>query len=130
MTTLAAQWADTVAFVPKSLPGGGLDPTEFSQSAFDHKIAVLEAALRRRSTQPPERAVLVFGLHKSSDEIPLEDWTSRDVASTSPYYLVGDSSRVVDEILARRQRWGISHLTFWEENLDAAAKIVQRLQGQ
>src|SRR6478736_2105074 len=64
---------------------------------------------------------LVFGLHRSSDEIPLEDWASREVASTSPYYLVGDSARVVDEILARRDRWGISHWTFWEEDLDAAA---------
>jgi probable F420-dependent oxidoreductase len=130
MTRLAARWADTVAFVPKSLPGGGLDPAEFSRSAFDHKISVLEAALEQRSTKPPERAALVFGLHRSSDEIPLEDWTSREVASTSPYYLVGDSARVVDEILARRDRWGISHWTFWEEDLDAAAPIVEQLRGR
>jgi probable F420-dependent oxidoreductase len=130
MTRLAARWADTVAFVPRSLPGGGLDPAEFSQSAFDHKISVLEAALEQRSTRPPERAALVFGLHRFSDEIPLEDWTSREVASNSPYYLVGDTARVVDEILTRRDRWGINHWTFWEEDIDAATPIVELLHGR
>lgn len=130
MTRLAARWADTVAFVPKSLPGGGLDPAEFSQRAFDHKIRVLEAALEQRSTRSPERAALVFGLHRSSDEIPLQDWTSREVASRSPYYLVGDTARVVDELLARRDRWGISHWTFWEEDIAAAAPIVDQLRGR
>jgi probable F420-dependent oxidoreductase len=130
MTRLAARWADTVAFVPKSLPGGGLDPAEFSQRAFDHKISVLEVALQERSSEPPERAALVFGIHGSSDEVPLEDWTSREVASTSPYYLIGDTARVVDELLTRRDRWGISHWTFWEEDIDAAAAIIEQLRGQ
>jgi hypothetical protein len=130
MTQFAAQWADTVAFVPKSLPRGGLDPAEFSEIAFEHKISVLDKALTGRASKHPERAILVFGLHRSADEIPLEDWTSREIASASPYFLVGDTERVVNDILARRERWGISHLTFWEEDIEAAAPIVERLRGR
>ena len=40
MIRFAARHADTVAFVPKSLPGAGLDPEQFSAAAFQHKIDV------------------------------------------------------------------------------------------
>jgi len=127
MIRFAAGHADTVAFVPKSLAGGGLDPQEFSATAFDEKIGVLEDALTSRTTEEPERAILAFEMHRRVDNIPENNWTSREIAATAPYTLVGDTAQIVDTLLERRERWGISFWSCWEEDLQAFAPVVDRL---
>jgi hypothetical protein len=71
MTRFAAEHAEVIGFVPRSLPGGGLDPAEFSGHAFDEKVTVLE----------------------------------------------------------RYERWGLSYLTCFEEDLDLFAPLVTMLTG-
>lgn len=130
MTRLAARWADTVAFVPRSLPDGGLDPAQFATHAFEDKIAVLNDGLHLRPRPGPERAVMAFGVFDTFDEVPAEGWTSRRIAADSPYMLIGDTEQIIDTIIERRERWGISHWTFWEKDLDRVLPIVDRLAGR
>lgn len=131
MTRFAAANADTVGFVPKSLPGGGLDPAEFSLEAFDDKVAVLDAALPD-GDGGPERAVLLFQVAGSHEELPTADdgWTSPEVLAGGPYSLVGDVEQMVDALHARRERWGTSFFTCFEEDLDTFAPVVARLGGR
>ena len=129
MTKFAAIHADTVAFVPRSLPGGGLDPQEFSAQAFDAKIAVLDDAARCRGDHSPERAILAFEIHRNADEIPENSWAPREVIADGPYCLVGDTPRVIDAIVERRERWGLSHWTCWEEDLETFVPIIDALAG-
>jgi probable F420-dependent oxidoreductase len=129
MTRFAAALADTVAFVPRSLPGGGLDPEEFSATLFDEKIAILDEVLPEHGEHLPERAILAFEVHRTNDEIPENAWAPRDVIAHSPYCLVGDTSRLIDTIVERRERWGLSHWTCWEEDLETFAPIIDALAG-
>ena len=129
MTQFAAQHADTVAYVPQSLPGGGLDPVEFSADAFTQKVNLLEESLRDRALTGPERGLLLFYTGRSADAMPAAGagWTSPEILADSPYALIGDTAQMVDTLLERRERWGLTYLTCWEEDIDLLAPVVNRL---
>lgn len=129
MTRFAAPTADTIGFVPRSMPGGGLDPAEFFATAFDEKISALDSALQNRLGVAPERAILAFEVHRRKDDIPENAWAPRDTIASRPYSLVGDTQQIIDTILERRERWGISMWTCWEEDLDAFIPVVAALAG-
>ena len=130
MTRFAGQRADIIGFVPRSLPGGGLDPAEFAVSAFEDKLAVLDEAAAGRDDGGPERGVLLFFTGDSVDDMPADpdaSWTSPEVLASGPYALVGDTEQMVDTLLERRERWGLTYLTCWEEDIDRLAPVVARL---
>jgi probable F420-dependent oxidoreductase len=129
MTRFAAEHADIIGYVPRSLPGGGLDPAEFSAAAFGEKLAILDASLRGRTTAGPERGVLLFYAGRSAEAMPAEGdgWTSPEILSDSPYALIGDVDKMVDTLLERRERWGLTYFTCWEEDIDVLAPVVHRL---
>jgi probable F420-dependent oxidoreductase len=131
MTGFAARHGDIVGFVPRSLPGGGLDPAEFSAAAFDEKVSVLDEVVGERADGGPERGVLLFYAGRTADGMPAdgEGWTSPDVLSDGPYALVGDTDQMVDTLLERRERWGLSYVTCWEEDIELLAPVVARLGG-
>ena len=128
MSRFAAHAADTIAFVPKALPGGGLDRSEFSAAAFDEKIEVLDRALGA-GDGGPERAILAFHAG-SADGLPSEpdqSWTSPETMLESPYGLFGDADQMVDTLHERRARWGLTYWSCWEEDLDLLAPVIARL---
>lgn len=131
MTRFAARNADIVGFVPRSLPGGGLDPAEFSGAAFDEKVSVLDAALGERAGEPPERGILLFFVGRSAKELPPRNsgWTAPEILADSPYALIGDTDQMVDALLQHRHRWGLSYFTCWEEDIATLAPVVERLAG-
>ena len=43
--------------------------------------------------------------------------------------LIGTVDRMVEDLRARRERWGISYYTTFEPYLDALAPVVNRLAG-
>jgi hypothetical protein len=47
-----------------------------------------------------------------------------------PSVLVGPVDRVVDELLTRRERLGLSYYVVSNANLEATAPIVERLAGR
>jgi probable F420-dependent oxidoreductase len=131
MTRFAAARADIVGFVPQSLPDGGLDPAEFTGEAFGAKVAVLDGALAERKDAEPERGVLLFFLGHRASDLPADGdgWTPPENLVDSPYALVGDTQQMVDILLERRERWGLSYITCWEEDIDLLAPVVHRLAG-
>jgi probable F420-dependent oxidoreductase len=128
---LAARRADTVALVPRSLPGGGLDPAEFEVGAFEVRVAALEDAVREagRSDNPPERGVLVFQMYGDVAEVGQDDWIAPEAVTTSPYALVGDTAAMADAILSRRAMWDISYVVCFDSDLEKMLPVVRRLAG-
>jgi hypothetical protein len=47
-----------------------------------------------------------------------------------PYVLIGTVDQICEDILARRQRYGISYLSIFEQSMEAFAPVVARLSGQ
>ena len=133
LLAFAAREADIIGIDPRSLPGGGGDPDDITGAAVDRKVGwIREAAgerwaqleinialwqldpdFHRRSGPPPPRARGI-----SEEELPL-----------SPHYLVGDTDEMVETLLARRERWGISYLTLNARDLDTLEPVIARLAG-
>jgi len=127
----AAREADIVGIDPRSLPEGAADPSDVTEAAVDLKIGwIWEASgdrwtqleinvalfevdpdFRRRSGPPPARARGI-----SEDELP-----------RSPHYLVGDADEMIETLLARRERWGISYIAMRPEHLGAVSSVVARV---
>jgi hypothetical protein len=59
-------------------------------------------------------------------------WTqlTPDEILQSPYVLVGTVDQIVEDLQARRERWGISYYVIFEPYLDVFAPIVARLAGR
>jgi probable F420-dependent oxidoreductase len=131
MLRFAAAHADIVGFVPQARSGGGSDPARFSAAAFNRQVAVLDESERDRTGAGPERGVLLFFAGRSADEMPSaeEGWASPEILAGSPYALVGDTDQMVETLLERRERLGLTYITCWEEDIDVLAPVVSRLAG-
>lgn len=112
MMRIAARRADIVGLVPQSMPDGGLDPRSHPADAFDDRIAALEDEISAsgRTDGGPERSLLIFDLWARIEDVTSEG-TSVDpaLAAESPYVLIGDPPAMIEKLLERRERWGISY---------------------
>lgn len=131
LLAFAAREADIIGIDPRSLPGGGGDPADITADAVDRKVGwIREAAGTRwgsleinialwqvdpkfhtRRGSPPPRARGI-----SEEELP-----------HSPHYLVGDAEQMIETLLARRERWGISYVSLPATALEALAPVIARL---
>jgi probable F420-dependent oxidoreductase len=132
MTRFAATHGDIIGFVPQSLPAGGLDPGAFAVSTFGQRIRLLDEMSAARADGGPERAVLVFHQADSADDLPTGAgaWTDPDTLPGSPYALLGDQAQVIDSLLERRERWGLTYIACWEEDVDRFAPVVAALSTE
>lgn len=48
----------------------------------------------------------------------------------SPHYLFGDTDEMVETLLERRARWGISYVTVSPSALEAVAPVMARLAAR
>ncbi len=130
----AAREADIVALNPRARPEGGLQTSDIGEADVDRKIEwVREAAAdrwalleinvvlfgvdpeyRRRRGPPPTRTHQI-----SEDELP-----------RSPHYLTGDAGEMTEQLLSRRERWGISYVAMRPEHLEPTTEVVRRLAGR
>jgi probable F420-dependent oxidoreductase len=131
LLAFAAREAEIIGIDPRSLPGGGGDPGDITGAAVDRKVGWIRDAagerwaqleinialwqvdpeFRTRRGAPPPRARGI-----SEEELPL-----------SPHYLVGDTEEMVDTLLGRRERWGISYVTLPERTLSILEPVIARL---
>ena len=128
MIRLAARRADIAAFVPRT-SGGSTDPGDLAPNALDEKVGWLETEIRRCGRHDePERSVLLFATSSSLDGASLRlPWPSKGDALTSPFALIGDTAAMVDTLLERRERWGISYYVCFSDDIDAMIPVVRKL---
>ncbi len=55
---------------------------------------------------------------------------STEVILRAPYLLLGTVDQICEDLLARRERYGISYINVFEPSLEALAPVVARLAGQ
>jgi hypothetical protein len=55
---------------------------------------------------------------------------SPDEILESPYVLIGTADQIIEDLQARRERWGISYLTIFEPYARAFAPVVAQLAGR
>jgi hypothetical protein len=48
----------------------------------------------------------------------------------SPFALVGPTSKIIDDLLERRERWGFSYVIVGAEDVESFAPVVAALNGK
>lgn len=122
----AAREADIVGVDPRSRPDGGHDPHDVTEAAIDRKIGWIREAAGERWTDLEINLVITAidpGPEHARDIGPEE-------LGRSPHFLSGDTERIVETLLARRERWGISYLVIGRADLERMQPVIARLAGR
>jgi len=138
LLTLAATEADIVGFSGITFRGGGAAPPDVSAwraAEIDKRVELVREAARDRYPQPElnalvQRVVVTEDRRAAAEELA-QRWpqlTPDDILE-SPYLLIGTVEEMVEDLRARRERWGISYWIAHEPYLDAFAPVVARLAG-
>lgn len=129
MTRFAAQHADIIGFDPMSLPEGGKNPREFGAPAFGEKLKVLDEASAGRTDGGPERSIFLFDVARRLEDLPEDSWADPQIVSESPYALLGDTSEMVDTLLERREKWGLTYYVFVDQDFEVFKPLMAELAG-
>lgn len=121
----AAREANIIGLDPRSLPEGGHDPQDVTEAAIDRKIGWIREAAGDRWDEL-EINIAIYAVDpppEAGREIGPEE------IERSPHYLVGDAERIVDTLLERRERWGISYVVIGRGELEVMRPVIGRLAG-
>ena len=138
LLTLAAREADIVGFSGITFRGGGAAPPDVSAwraAEVDKRVELVREAARDRYPQPElnalvQRVVVTEDRRAAAEELaPRWPQLTPDDILATPYLLVGTVEEMVEDLRARRERWGISYYVLRETYLDDFAPVVAQLAG-
>lgn len=138
LLALAAREADIVGLTGITFARGGTEPdlTACRAAAVDERVRLIEDAAGTRGEQLElnalvQRVLVTDDRRRAAAELAVGRWSqlSPDEILESPYALVGTVDQMVEDLKARRARWGISSYAIHEPYLDALAPVVERLAG-
>jgi probable F420-dependent oxidoreductase len=139
LLTLAAREADIVGLSGITFRQGGAAPPDLSGwrvAAVDERVRLVRGMAGDRFPALElnayvQRVVVTEDRHGAAEELT-HRWTqlSADEILASPYVLIGTIGQIVEDLEARRERWGISYYVVREPSLDAFAPVVARLAGR
>ena len=115
----------------------GLGPGDelyFHVEATDRKVGWVRAGAGARAGAPELQvrvhvAMVTADRDAVIDELAPTFGLTPDEARTTPHALVGSVDQICDQLVERRERWGISYLGLSDDQLDAFAPVVGRLSG-
>ena len=134
--SLAAREADTVGINvnlaagvidgrigPSATDAAMLEKLSWIRDAAGDRFATLELHVRTQIAMVHDNPREVAELLASSLGISAED------ALQSPHALVGSIDTIVEMLLERRERYGISYVCWHDDAIDSLAPVVARLAG-
>jgi probable F420-dependent oxidoreductase len=130
---VAARQADIVSLIPRSGPRGPEWATA-TEAATEEKLAWVREAAGDRFPHL-ELCATIFALTITDDRRgALAPWTSRfgltdEEILASPNIVIGSEAEIGDQLLQRRERFGLSYFVVPEVFADAFAPVVKRLAG-
>jgi probable F420-dependent oxidoreductase len=138
LLTLAANEADVVGLTGITFRRGGTAPdlSDCKSTVVDDRLRLIKEAagdgFERLELNALVQRVIVTDARRRAAEDLARTWTalSADEILASPYALIGTVDEIVEDLEARRRRWGISYVLTHEPYLDAFAPVVARLTGR
>ncbi|MET9899009.1 LLM class F420-dependent oxidoreductase [Streptomyces sp. NPDC006446] len=135
MLRIAAEHADIVSFTgARTRQDGTLEP--ITAGELDERVALYRKAAASR-VEPAELNLLIQIVGVTEDRgAAIRPWLPRIPHLTEPQVLdlpvvlVGTVEQIVEQVRARRERFGFSYLTVLEPNLEAFAPVVRELRGR
>jgi probable F420-dependent oxidoreductase len=139
LLTLAAREADIVGFSGLTFRDGGASPPDLSAwriRGVDERVRWLregagEQHFARLEIGALIQRVLVTDKPRATAEELSRRWpqlNADDILQT-PYLLIGSAQQMAENLVARRDRWGISYYVLRETCLDDFAPVVAQLAG-
>jgi probable F420-dependent oxidoreductase len=136
--SLAAQKADIVGVNPK-IVGRSINPRSMATAAAeacDEKVAwINEAAAAAGRADDIELQLQIFVTVVTDDKMgTVEKFAPAfglppEVVANAPFFQIGSISEIKDNIVAMRERWGISYIVCQNDGTKALAPIVSELAG-
>lgn len=136
MLGVAGRYADTVGLLPAPIKSAEDrdDPLDLLPAALDQKIAVLRD---RAGDRFPELELSTFvtiwitSQRRQDTEALMarRGWGAIDVGAVwkMPTILIGSVAQIKEDLLARRERFGLSYLVTPDRDLPALTKIIASL---
>jgi len=138
LLTLAAREADIVGLSGITFRHGGVEPdlSGWRTGGVDRRVELVREAAGDRYERLElnalvQRVVVTDNRRQAAEELARR-WTQLTPAEIleSPYVLVGTIDQQVEDLQARRERWGISYYVIFEPYLEAFAPVVAKLAGR
>lgn len=140
LLSVAGREADIVGLIPRArLDGKGPEMQDATPEALAQKIAWVREAAGARFAEI-ELGVLVAQVITTEDREQAAQFIANTLAAgypvstemilQAPYLLLGSIDQMCDDLLARRERYGISYISVFEQGLEALAPVVARLAGR
>jgi probable F420-dependent oxidoreductase len=136
LLSFAAREATSVGLISKARPEGGLEfGGDETEAALARKVGWVHAAAGDRF-EHLELAMLLWKVtvsdHRqtSAEQVASQFGVTREQVLASPYYPIGSVDSIVEQLLALRERFGVSHFTVFPEDREAFAPVVARLRGR
>jgi len=133
---LAAREADVVA-LNVNLKAGVIDERAFPDgtlAATDRKIGWVREAAGARADDVELQVRVHLAMVTDDRDAVIEELApafglTTDEARATPHALVGSVEQICDQLVERRERWGISYLGLSADQLDAFAPVIAALAG-
>lgn len=134
--TYAAQHADIVG-VNATLTAGAVGPdviATMSAAAVDDKVAIVRNAAggRVNDIEMNIRAFMVNitddalgAINRLASAMHVDD----SLIAETPFALIGPPSKLIEDLIARRERWGFSYVIVGGEDIEKFAPVVAALRG-
>jgi probable F420-dependent oxidoreductase len=135
--TIAAREADIIG-VNASMHAGVVGPeaiATMTAEAVDEKVAIIRDAAGTR-LDAIEMNVRAFMVNVTDDRAGTMSFLStmlgvdEQMIDTTPFALIGSPAKIVEDLLARRERWGFSYVIVGADDIDAFAPVVAELAGR
>lgn len=134
LLTLAAREADIVGLAFWRHPDSSPNITSVSADATAKQIGWIREAAGERFEQL-ELNMLVQRVEVTDDRLEAvetlaKEWgLAPEIVGESTHALIGSIPEIIDQLLVRRERYGLSYITVFEPYMEAFAPVVQQLTG-
>ena len=138
LLTLAAREADIVGLSGITFRRGGTAPdiSAWKVSGISERLQLVREVSGDRYARLQlnvlvQRVVVTDDRREAAEELA-SHWKqlTPDEIVQSPYVLIGSVNQMIEDLQARRERWGISYFTVFEPYMEAFAPVVAQLGGR
>jgi len=135
--SIAAREADIVG-INATMSAGVVGPEAFgtmTAEAVDEKVAIVReaAGARFNDIEMNVRAFLVSitdDAKQAASGIASMLGVEQQMVEQSPFALVGPPSKLIEDLLERRERWGFTYIIVGADDVESFAPVVAALNGK
>ncbi|HET7034564.1 MAG TPA: TIGR03621 family F420-dependent LLM class oxidoreductase [Thermomicrobiaceae bacterium] len=133
MLVLAGREADIVSVMPAGLGADAMP--DLRASALERAITGLRRAAGERFPRLElntllQRLVVTDDAHEAAEQLAGDWQLTPEEALGSPWALIGSADRIVDALLERRERFGLSYWVVQGRHMEAFAPVLAQLAGR